>query len=52
MSIKYRLYGGFGVLVLATIGLVVYGAVVFADLAPVITRMNSIANNNARTLQS
>jgi methyl-accepting chemotaxis protein len=52
MSIKYRLYGGFGVLVLITIGLVVYGAMVFADLDPVITRMNSIANNNARTLQS
>ena len=52
MSIKYRLYGGFGVLVLITIGLVFYGAWVFGDLGTVITRMNSIAVNNARTLQA
>jgi methyl-accepting chemotaxis protein len=52
MSIKYRLYGGFGVLVLVTIGLIFYGAVVFGDVGSVVTRMNSIAANNARTLQA
>ncbi len=52
MSIKYRLYGGFGILVLATLGLVFYGTVVFSDVGTVITRMNSIATNNARTLQA
>ncbi|HUC48821.1 MAG TPA: methyl-accepting chemotaxis protein [Xanthobacteraceae bacterium] len=52
MSIKYRLYGGFGVLVLITIGLVLYGAIVFGDVGAVVTRMNSIAANNARTLQA
>ena len=52
MSIKYRLYGGFSVLILVTLGLIFYGAVVFGDIGSVITRMNSIAANNARTLQA
>jgi methyl-accepting chemotaxis protein len=52
MSIKYRLYGGFGVLVLITIGLILYGGIVFGDVGTVVTRMNSIAANNARTLQA
>ncbi len=52
MSIKYRLYGGFGILVLVTLGLVFYGAMVFGDVGSVVIRMNSIATNNARTLQA
>jgi methyl-accepting chemotaxis protein len=52
MSIKYRLYGGFGILVLVTLGLVLYGVLVFGDVGSVVTRMNSIATNNARTLQA
>jgi methyl-accepting chemotaxis protein len=52
MSIKYRLYGGFGILVLVTLGLVSYGVLVFGDVGTVVTRMNSIATNNARTLQA
>ena len=52
MSIKYRLYGAFGILILVTLGLVIYGAWVFGDIGPVIIRMNSIATNNARTLQA
>ncbi len=52
MSIKYRLYGGFGILVLVTLGLVLYGVLVFGDVGAVVTRMNSIATNNARTLQA
>src|ERR1700722_7063296 len=51
MSIKYRLYGGFGILVLVTLSLVLYGVLVFGDVGGVVTRMNSIAANNARTLQ-
>jgi len=51
MSIKYRLYGGFGILVVMTLGLVVYGVRQFDDVANTVTRMNGIAENMTRAMQ-
>jgi methyl-accepting chemotaxis protein len=51
MSIKYRLYGGFGILVIMTLGLVVYGVRQFNDVAYTVTRMNGIAENMTRAMQ-
>jgi hypothetical protein len=51
MSIKLKLYGGFGILVALTLGLVVYAVVEFSAIGVNVIRMNGIAANNARTLQ-
>ena len=50
MSIKYRLYGGFGILVVMTLGLVIYGVQQFNDISVSVTRMNGISENSTRTL--
>jgi hypothetical protein len=52
MSIKYWLYGGFSILVLATLGLVFYGAIVFGDIRAVVRRNNVIAAYIANMLQA
>jgi methyl-accepting chemotaxis protein len=52
MSIKYKLYGGFGILVLLVMGLVMYGAQVFGDIGVSVAKMNGIAENTTRTLQA
>ena len=50
MSIKVKLYSGFGVLVILALGLVLYGVHVFGDIGGSVTRMNGIAENTTRTL--
>ncbi len=50
MSIKVKLYSGFGVLVLLTLGLVLYVLQVFGGVEESVTRMNGIAENTTRTL--
>ena len=51
MSIKLKLYGGFGLLVILALGLVLYGVAVFDGVGFSVTRMNGIAENSTRTLQ-
>jgi methyl-accepting chemotaxis protein len=51
MSIKLKLYGGFGILVALTLGLVVYAVFEFGAIGVNVTRMNGIAANTARTLE-
>jgi methyl-accepting chemotaxis protein len=51
MSIKFRLYGGFGILVVMTLGLVIYGVQEFDAVDFSVTRMNGISENTTRTLQ-
>jgi methyl-accepting chemotaxis protein len=50
MSIKYRLYGGFGILVAMTLGLVIFGVQEFNAISVSVTRMNGISENSTRTL--
>ena len=50
MSIKYRLYGGFGILVVMTLGLVIFGVQEFNAISFSVTRMNGISENSTRTL--
>jgi methyl-accepting chemotaxis protein len=50
MSIKYRLYGGFGILVVMTLGLVVFGIQQFNTISVSVTKMNGISENTTRTL--
>ncbi len=50
MSIKYRLYGGFGILVVLTLGLVIFGVQEFNEISISVTRMNGISENSTRTL--
>ncbi len=50
MSIKYRLYGGFGILVVKTLGLVIFGVQEFNAISFSVTRMNGISENSTRTL--
>jgi len=50
MSIKYRLYGGFGILVILTLGVIVYGVQQFNAVSVSVTRMNGISENSTRTL--
>ena len=52
MSIKLKLYGGFGLLVILALGLVMYGVEVFGGVGISVTRMNGIAENTTRTLQA
>ena len=52
MSIKLKLYGGFGLLVILALGLVLYGVEVFGGVGISVTRMNGIAENTTRTLQA
>jgi methyl-accepting chemotaxis protein len=51
MSIKYRLYGGFGILVVMTLGLVVFSIQQFNTISFSVTKMNGISENTTRTLQ-
>ncbi len=51
MTIKLRLYGGFGILVVMTLGLVIYGVQEFGAIDFSVTRMNGISENTTRTLQ-
>jgi nitrogen fixation/metabolism regulation signal transduction histidine kinase len=51
MSIKYRLYGGFGLLLAMTLGLVVFAVMEFKDVALSVTRMNGISENMTRAMQ-
>jgi len=51
MSIKLKLYGGFGVLVILALGLVLYGVQVFDTVGYSVTRLNGISENATRTLQ-
>jgi methyl-accepting chemotaxis protein len=50
MSIKYRLYGGFGILVVMTLGLIIFGVQEFNAVSLSVTRMNGISENSTRTL--
>ncbi|HEX3505976.1 MAG TPA: HAMP domain-containing protein, partial [Xanthobacteraceae bacterium] len=50
MSIKHRLYGGFGILVILTLGVIVYGVQQFNSVSVSVTRMNGISENSTRTL--
>ena len=50
MSIKYRLYGGFGILVVLTLGLVVFGVQELNAISMSVTKMNGISENSTRTL--
>jgi methyl-accepting chemotaxis protein len=50
MSIKYRLYGGFGILVVLTLGVIIFGIQEFNSISYSVTRMNGIAENSTRTL--
>jgi methyl-accepting chemotaxis protein len=52
MSIKLKLYGGFGILVLVALGLVVYCAHVFGNVGDSVTRMNGIADNATRSMRA
>ncbi len=52
MSIKLKLYGGFGILVLVALGLVVYCTNVFSDVGDSVTRMNGIADNATRAMRA
>jgi hypothetical protein len=51
MSIKYRLYGGFGILVVMTLGLVIFGIQEFNAVAFSVTQMNGISENMTRAMQ-
>ena len=51
MSIKSKLYGGFGILVVLILGLVMYGVVEFNAIKVNVGRMNGMADNAARTLE-
>jgi hypothetical protein len=51
MSLKLKLYGGFGVLVILVVGLVLYAMQVFGDIGFSVTRMNLISENSTRTLE-
>jgi methyl-accepting chemotaxis protein len=51
MSLKFKLYGGFGVLVILVVGLVLYAMQVFGDIGSSVTRMNLISENSTRTLE-
>ncbi len=50
MSIKVKLYSGFGVLVILALGLALYTVQVFGNVGFSVTRMNGIAENTTRTL--
>jgi methyl-accepting chemotaxis protein len=51
MSIKIKLYGGFGILVALTLGLIIYAVYQFHAIGVNVTRMNGMADNNARTIE-
>ncbi|MGA2895647.1 MAG: methyl-accepting chemotaxis protein [Xanthobacteraceae bacterium] len=51
MSIKMRLYGGFGVLVLLALALAIYGVAQFSATGSSVDKLNAIAANSTRTLQ-
>jgi methyl-accepting chemotaxis protein len=51
MSIKYRLYGGFGILVVMTLGLVIFGVHEFNEVAFSVGRLNGISENMMRAMQ-
>jgi methyl-accepting chemotaxis protein len=50
MSIKYRLYGGFGILVVMTLALVVYSMQEFDAAAVLIARINGTSANMTRAV--
>jgi CHASE3 domain sensor protein len=50
MSIKYRLYGGFGILVVLAMGLVFYSVQEFNAAAVSIARINGTSGNMARAV--
>jgi methyl-accepting chemotaxis protein len=50
MSIKYRLYGGFGVLVAMSLGLIIFSVMQFNTISLAVTKMNEISENTTRTL--
>ncbi len=50
MSIKYRLYGGFGILVVMTMGLVFYSVREFSAAAVLIARINGTSANMTRAV--
>jgi methyl-accepting chemotaxis protein len=52
MSIKLKLYGGFGILVLVALGLVIYCAHVFSNVGDSVTRMDGIADNTTRAMRA
>src|SRR5580700_441764 len=52
MSIKLRLYGGFGVLVVLMLGLVLYGVHVFSSTATQVGKMDVLATHVTRALQT
>jgi methyl-accepting chemotaxis protein len=51
MSIKVKLYGGFGILVALTLGLIIYAVYEFHAIGVNVSRMNGMADNNARTIE-
>ncbi len=52
MSIKYRLYGGFGVLVAMSLGLIIFSVMQFNTISLAVTKMNGISENTTRTLMT
>ena len=51
MSIKTKLYGGFGILIVLTLALVIYAVHACNGVVASITRMNGISENATRSLQ-
>ncbi len=51
MSIKMRLYGGFGVLVVLALGLALYAVVQFGGIGTNVGRLDYFATTSTRTLQ-
>jgi HAMP domain-containing protein len=51
MSIKLKLYGGFGILVLIAIALALYAILEFNGIGSNVVKMNALADNTGRVLQ-
>jgi methyl-accepting chemotaxis protein len=52
MSVKFKLYAGFGVLVILALGLVIYAVQIFNTIDEAVTRMDGISANATRSLQA
>jgi len=51
MSIKFKLYAGFGILVMLALGLVLYGVDVFDSVATNVVKLNTLADGTTHTVQ-
>ncbi len=51
MSIKFKLYAGFGILVLIALALALYAIMEFDGIGTNVVKMNALADNASRTLQ-